>query len=402
MEEIIVRQKYLKKTAPFINKPIIKVFTGQRRIGKSYIMLQTIDQIKEQYPDGNFIYINKENPEFEFIKTNSDLLEYIKDQRDPGHKNFIFIDEIQEIADFEKSMRGLLTDRSNDLYCTGSNSSLLSGEIATMLSGRYVEIPVYGLSYMEFLQFHNLNENSESLLKYITTGGMPFLIHLDDKPGIRLEYLKNVLNTILFKDVVQRFNVRNYSFLNNLVNYLADNSGSLVSANRINDFLKSQKTAVSTRSVIDYLHFIESSYFIYKANRYDITGRKIFEINDKYYFEDIGLQHVLRPYDPARLHKYIEGLVYHHLIDSGFKVYVGKLADKEIDFVASKGEQTIYIQVALNVIDKKTFEREFGNLLLIKDNYTKYVVTLDEFATGNHKGIKHHSLRNFLLMEDFA
>jgi predicted AAA+ superfamily ATPase len=203
----------------------------------------------------------------------------------------------------------------------------------------------------------------------------------------------------LFKDVVQRFNVRNFSFLNNLVAYLADNSGSLVSANRINEFLKFQKTSVSTRSVIDYLYFLESSYLVHKVNRYDISGKKIFEVNDKYYFEDVGLQNVLKPYDPARLNKYIESLVYRHLIESGFRVYVGKLADKEIDFVASKGDETIYIQAALNVAEEKTFEREFGNLLLIKDNHTKYVVTLDEYATGNHKGIIHINLRDFLMMD---
>jgi predicted AAA+ superfamily ATPase len=237
------------------------------------------------------------------------------------------------------------------------------------------------------------------LQKYIAKGGMPFLIHLDDSPEIWLEYLKNVLNTILFKDVVQRFNVRNFGFLHNLITYLADNSGSLVSANRINNFLKSQKTEVSTKSVVDYLGFLAASYLVRKVNRYDISGRKVFEVNDKFYFEDLGLQHVLKPYDPARLQKYIESLVYHHLLVAGFTVYVGKLADKEIDFVASKGDQTLYVQVALHVPGKETFEREFGNLLLIKDNHAKYVVTLDEYATGNHKGINHISLRDFLMME---
>lgn len=399
MPEIIVRTKYLDKISPFINKPVIKVFTGQRRIGKSYLMLQTMDQIREHYPDGNYIYINKEDPAFDFIKTNDDLLGYIKTKGKTNKKNFVFIDEVQEIANFEKTLRGLLLEDSYDLYCTGSNATLLSGEIATILSGRYIEIPVHCLSYKEFLQFHDYQNESKSLLKYITQGGMPFLIHLEDTDPVRYEYLKNVMNTILFKDVVQRFNVRNFSFLNNLVAFLADNSGSLVSANRINEFLKSQKTSVSTRSVVDYLYFLESSYLVHKVSRYDILGKKIFEVNDKYFFEDLGLQHILKPYDPSRLNKYIESLVYQYLIESGFRVFVGKLADKEIDFVASKGDNTIYVQVALNVAEKKTFEREFGNLLLIKDNHKKYVVTLDEYATGNHKGIIHVSLRDFLMMD---
>ena len=399
MPEIIVRTKYLDKISPFINKPVIKVFTGQRRIGKSYLMLQTMDQIREHYPDGNYVYINKEDPAFDFIKNNDDLLGYITTKRKTNKKNFVFIDEVQEIANFEKTLRGLLLEGIYDLYCTGSNAILLSGEIATILSGRYIEIPVHCLSYKEFLQFHGYQNESKSLLKYITQGGMPFLIHLEDTDQVRYEYLKNVMNTILFKDVVQRFNVRNFSFLNNLVAFLADNSGSLVSANRINEFLKSQKTSVSTRSVIDYLYFLESSYLVHKVSRYDISGKKIFEVNDKFYFEDLGLQHVLKPYDPARLNKYIESMVYHYLTESGFRVFVGKLADMEIDFVASKGDNTIYVQVALNVAEKKTFEREFGNLLLIKDNHKKYVVTLDEYATGNHKGIIHVSLRDFLMLD---
>ena len=399
MAQFITRTKYLDKISPFINKPVIKIFTGQRRIGKSYLMLQTMDQARDLYPDGNFIYINKEDPDFDFINNNNNLLDYIKTKRKTNKKNFIFIDEVQEIKNFEKTLRGLLSGHNYDLYCTGSNATLLSGEIATILSGRYIEIPVHCLSYKEFLQFHNYENESKTLLKYITQGGMPFLIHLEDDNQVRHEYLKNVMNTILFKDVVQRYNVRNFSFLNNLVSFLADNTGSLVSANRINEFLKSQKTAVSTRSVVDYLYFLESSYLIHKVNRYDISGKKIFEINDKYYFEDLGLQHILKPYDPARLNKYIESLTHQYLIESGFRVYVGKLADKEIDFIASKGDDTIYVQVALNVAEKKTFEREFGNLLLIKDNHKKYVVTLDEYATGNHKGIIHISLRDFLMMD---
>ncbi len=399
MPEIIIRTRYLDKISPFINKPVIKVYTGQRRIGKSYLMLQTMDQIREHYPGGNQIYINKEDPAFDFIKNNDDLLGYIKTKRKTNTKNFVFIDEVQEIASFEKTLRGLLLEDIYDLYCTGSNATLLSGEIATILSGRYIEIPVHSLSYKEFLQFHDYQNESNALLKYIMQGGMPFLIHLEDNDQVRFEYLKNVMNTILFKDVVQRFNVRNFSFLNNLVVFLADNSGSIVSANRINVFLKSQKASVSTRSVIDYLYFLESSYLVHKVKRYDISGKKIFEINDKFYFEDLGLQHVIKSYDPARLNKYIESLVYHHLTESGFQVFVGKLADMEIDFVASKGDHTIYVQVALNVAEKKTFEREFGNLLLIKDNHKKYVVTLDEYASGNHKGIIHISLRDFLMLD---
>jgi hypothetical protein len=178
--------------------------------------------------------------------------------------------------------------------------------------------------------------------------------------------------------------------------FIAANTGSLVTANRISEFLKSQNIAISTRTIVDYLYFLESSYLIHKVKRYDISGRKLFEINDKYYFEDMGLLLTLKPFDPKDVNKYIENIVYRHLIDHGFLVYVGKLGDKEIDFIASKGDKTIYVQVALNVSDEKTWEREFGNLLMISDNHAKYVVSLDEYATGNHKGIIHLNLRDFL------
>ena len=393
----ISRPTYLDKVIPFIDKPIIKVFTGQRRSGKSYLLLQTLDYIKERFLEADTIFINKELPEFNGLKDDADLWGFIKSRKQEGRKTFVFIDEIQEISRFETAIRGLLADGGYDIYCTGSNATLLSGELATLLAGRYIEINVHTLSYPEFIQFHHLENSPGALSKYMIQGGMPFLIHLDDNDIVRQEYLRNVLNTILFKDIVQRFNVRNYSFLNNLMVYVADNTGSLLSANRINEYLKSQQLTVSTTTILDYLHFLESSYLIHRVKRYDITGRRIFEINDKYYFEDLGLHHTLKPYDPKDLGKYVECLVFKHLVVNNFQVFVGKLGDKEIDFIGRKGSDVIYVQVALTVSEPKTFEREFGNLLLIQDNHPKYVVTLDEYATGNHQGIIHLNLREFLM-----
>lgn len=395
----ISRQAYLNKVIPYINKPVIKVFTGQRRSGKSYLLIQTIDYVKKKYPEGDVIFINKELPDFNFIKDDETLWSFIKSQRKGEQKVFVFIDEIQEIKQFEKALRGLLAEGTYNIYCTGSNATLLSGELASLLSGRYIEISVHTLSYSEFLRFHELENSMASLTKYMVQGGMPFMIHLEDNDLIRQEYLRNVLNTILYKDIVQRFNVRNFTFLNNLMAYVADNTGSLFSANRINEYLKSQKLTVSTATILDYLHFLETSYLIHRMKRYDITGRKIFEINDKYYFEDLGLRHTLRPYDPKDVNKYIENLVFKHLLYNQFQVFVGKLGNKEIDFIGRKGDAVIYVQVALTVTEPQTFEREFGNLLLIQDNHPKYMVTLDEHATGNHQGIVHLNLREFLLKE---
>ncbi|HSA43725.1 MAG TPA: ATP-binding protein [Bacteroidales bacterium] len=395
--DYIPRTIYLNRVLPFIGKPLIKVFTGQRRSGKSYIMLQTIDHIRLKQPEARILYINKEHPDYEEISDDKSLWNYVNERKLPDRQCFVFIDEIQEIMHFEKAIRGMLSKGGFDIYCTGSNATLLSGELATLLSGRYVEIQVHCLSYGEYLHFHKLENTPAAMWKFIQQGGMPFLIHLEDNDQVRQEYLRNVLNTILFKDIVQRFNVRNFSFLNNLMAFIADNAGSLVSANRISEFLKSQHLAISTKTIIDYLHFLESSYLIHRVKRYDIAGKRLFELNDKFYFEDLGLCHVIKPYDPKNIHKYLEGLVFRHLLQHSYKVYIGKLADKEIDFIAAKDDQTMYVQVCLSVADEKTFEREFGNLLLIRDNFKKYVITLDEFARGNHEGIEFMNLRDFLL-----
>ena len=393
----IPRPAYLDKVTSFVDKPLIKVFTGQRRSGKSYMLLQTQDYIIQNFPNCNIIFINKELPDYDAIKTHTELWEYAKSKKLEGVKSYIFIDEIQEISGFEKALRGMLAAGEYDIYCTGSNAQLLSGELATLLAGRYVEIKVHTLSYIEFLNFYKLENTAGSFTRYMMQGGMPFMIHLDDTDSVRQEYLRNVLNTILYKDIVQRFNVRNYSFLQNLMVFLADNMGSLVSANRISEYLKSQQLTVSAATILDYLHFLESSYLVHRVKRYDIVGRRIFEINDKFYFEDLGLRHTLKPYDPAEVNKYIENMVFKHLSINGFNVYVGKIGDREIDFIATKGADVIYVQVALTVSAPQTFEREFGNLLMIEDNHPKYVVSLDEYATGNHQGIMHLNMRDFLL-----
>lgn len=316
------------------------------------------------------MYINKEHPDFNAVTNDEELWKLVSFGKKSNRKCFVFIDEVQEIINFEKAIRGMLADGGYDVYCTGSNATLLSGELATLLSGRYIEVPVHCLSYDEYLQFHKRENNTDSLVKYITQGGMPFLIHLDDNDIVRQEYLRNVLNTILYKDIIQRFNVRNYSFLNNLVTLIADNTGSLVTANRISEFLKSRKISISTRTIVDYLYFLESSYLVRRVKRYDISGKKLFEINDKYYFEDLGLRNTLKPFDPRDMNKYAENLVYHFLIENGFLVYVGKLGDKEIDFIASKGDKTAYIQVCYSFDSDNTKLRELNGLREAMNDYS--------------------------------
>ncbi|MEA3449430.1 MAG: ATP-binding protein [Patescibacteria group bacterium] len=398
IKKYIKREKYLNYIIPYIEKDLIKVIVGQRRVGKSYLLYQLMDLIKEKKKDSNIIYINKELYEFEEIKDSKSLLEYVDKKTNKRHmKNYVFIDEIQDIEEFEKALRSLNASEKYDIYCTGSNANLLSGELATYLSGRYIEITMHSLSYNEFIQFHKLNNNDNTLLKYIKYGGLPYLIHLELNDDIVYDYLRNVYNTILLKDVVARYKIRNVSFLENLVEYIADNTGSLVSAKKISDFLKSQNIKISPNVVLNYLSFLSSSFFVYRVQRSDIQGKKIFEINDKYYFEDLGLKNSIVGYKQVDINKDLENLVFSHLKYFGYKITVGQMKEKEIDFVCEKNNKTKYIQVAY-IVNEKNKEREFGNLLAIQDNYEKIVVSMDKLIDGEYeyKGVKHMNINYFL------
>jgi len=276
---------------------------------------------------------------------------------------------------------------------------LLSGELATYLSGRYVEIKVFCLSYIEFLDFHKLQDNSGTFLKYIKYGGLPYLINLKLEDDVVYDYLKNIYNTILFKDVVKRHRIRNIAFLERLTLYLADNAGSLVSAKKISDFLKSQKTNISPNVVLNYLSHLESAFFILKVRRSDIVGKKIFEIGEKYYFEDLGLRHTIIGYRQDDIGRILENLVFLHLKRSGYEITVGRIGEKEIDFACEKKGERLYVQVAYMITDQRIHDREFGNLLKIKDNFTKIVVSMDEMTGGTFKGIKHVNIRDFLIAD---
>jgi len=393
----INRPAYQELIEPYIDKNIIKVLVGQRRVGKSYMLFQLMDRIISIHKNADLIYINKELDEFDNLRNHQDLLAYIKSKETGTGKNYIFIDEIQDIEDFEKALRSLQAKDGYDIYCTGSNAKLLSGELATFLSGRYVEIKIYGLSFIEFLEFHQLSNNNEALMKYLKYGGLPYLINLKPDEHIVYDYLKNIYAAILFKDIVKRHNVRNIHFLENLVRYVADNTGSLVSSKKISDFLKTQRIQISPQLVLDYLGYLESAFFIFKALRADISGKKIFEIGEKYYFEDLGLRHSITGYKANDINKIIENAVYQHLKISGYTVFIGKSGNKEIDFVCEKSGKKIYVQVCYLLQDEHTINREFGNLLEIKDNYPKYVVSMDEAMSGSdYKGIEHIHLRDFI------
>lgn len=394
MEPMLVREKYLNKVKPYIGKNIIKVLTGQRRVGKTTILRQIIDLVSREVKNVNTIYINKEHNDFKHIEKSEDLYHYVKTQLSEGKPNAVFIDEIQEIEEFELALRQLLVE-GIDLYCTGSNAKMLSGDLATHLSGRYIEFHINSLSYKEFIQIHKLQNDSDSLNKYIRYGGLPYLVHLPFDDEIVYGYLNSIYNTIILKDIVSRYNIRDIEFLERLVEYMSDNLGNYVSSKKISDFLKAQRVSLSVNTVMNYLKYLSNSFFINKVQRLDIIGKKRFEINDKYFFTDLGLIHSIVPFTGSRIGQVFENLVYNQLVYEDYKVYIGKHQEREIDFVAQKGNETKYVQVAYQLPDKKVREREFGNLLKIEDNYEKIVVSADEFAE-DYKGIKHMHINKFL------
>lgn len=386
-KQFVERERYLKKIKPFINKDVIKVLIGQRRVGKSYLLYQIIDEIKKSRNNVNIIYINKELEDYKDIVDWNDLLLYIK-ERVVDDINYVFIDEVQEIVDFERALRDLQARGGYDIYCTGSNAKMLSGELATFLSGRYIEIKVYSLSYIEFLSFHGLQNGKEAFNLFIKYGGLPYLKNLELKDSIIFEYIKGIYHTILYKDIIDRHQIRNTSLLENLIKFIASNTGSIVSATSISKYLKAQQINVTPKIIISYLTYLRDAFFIFRVQRTEIEGKKIFESGEKYYFEDLGLRHTVLKYQGKDIHKILENIIYQHLIITGFEVYVGYDKGKEIDFIAEKHDKKIYIQVAYLLHQESTKEREASNLLNIKDNHLKLIVTLDEYNTGQIKGVK--------------
>jgi len=399
--KLIDRPLYTNRIIPFIDKPVIKVLTGQRRVGKSYVMLQLMNYIRDNVQEANIVYINMEMEDFVHIKSNIELNAYLEDKWIDEKPNYFFIDEVQEVTSFERTLRSLLAKRTCDIYCTGSNANMLSGELATHLSGRYVAFHIHSLNYQEFLLFHSLENSTENLLKYLKYGGMPFLANIGLHDNVPFEYLRNVYSTILLKDVVARENIRNVSFLENLVAYLSDNIGALFSASNISKYLKSQRVDISPQLTINYLKALANAYFVHKVVRSEIGGLKIFEIGEKYYFEDLGLRNAIIGFNQrADLHKLLENIVYLHLIHQGFTVYVGKLGNREVDFMGERNGVKIYVQVCLTLMHEDTIVREFGNLREIDDNYPKYVITFNDPIPGdNYGGILQKNLIDFLMLE---
>ena len=394
----ILRQSYLEKIERYLGRDTIIILTGQRRIGKSYILRLFRDKVSKD-AGSNVIFIDKEKNEFDDIKTYRDLNAYIDERRNRAKKNYILVDEIQDIAEFEKSVRSYYEEPDVEIVVTGSNSKMLSGDLSTLIGGRYKEICVQALSYEEFMLFHTLPDSDDTLAKYIRFGGLPGLVKIGLDEQDAREYQLDVYHTVLLKDVVMRNKIRNVPFLENLVRFLADNTGKIISANSIAKYMKAQGEGVTSTVIINYTKNLSDAYLIHKVNRYDIHGKKLFESNDKFYFEDNGLRNTLAGGSrEGDIEKVIENVIYNHLVRLGYEVTVGQLQAGEIDFVCNKPEgQRVYVQASYLIADDATRAREFGHLQAIKDNYPKYVISMTPLVDRQDSdGITHLSLRRFL------
>ena len=382
---------------------MVIALTGQRRVGKSFVMKAVIEE-KRREGNANIIYIDKERTEFDDIATYKDLESYVKERLMDGKDNYLFIDEVQEIGEFEKTVLDLQASGKCEIMLTGSNAKMLSGELATRLRGRYIDYRIRGLSYTEFLRFHDMPDSDESLGLYLQNGGLPGLMHIGlDNPDLVADYLTSVYNTILLRDIIEREKIRNIPLLKMLVRFLSDNVGKQFSARSISNYLKGQKADVSANIILSYLDFLSNAYIVDRVGRYNIHGKKILEFDEKFYFEDMGLRNVIiggnRKFD---IEKVMENVVYKHLARLGYTIYVGQLQKAEIDFVAENQSGTIYVQVTYLLATEDTVNREFGNLKLIKDNHPKYVVSMDRtYGVTNIDGIRHIHLRDFLKTTSF-
>ncbi len=395
---MISRPDYLEKLKPFIDVKVIKILAGIRRCGKSTI-LEMLKQelISNGVKEDHIISINYSNVEFDksfnFLKMYDELKAKFVDEK----KYYLLLDELQEVDGWEKTVNSLFEEKNVDIYVTGSNSKLLSSEISTYLTGRYVTIPVYTLSFKEYLTFKN-NQNKpikEQLQDYIRFGGFPLVAisNLDEKTSYQI--VEDIYNSVVVNDITKKHNIQNIDLFNRVVRFIVENIGKTFSANSIVKFLKSENRTISVETIYNYLQWLEKAFVIYRCKRYDLQGKNILKTQEKFYIADQSIKYALFGFNPTTIASMMENLVYFELKRRGYDVFIGKNADKEIDFVAIDRDKKLYIQVCREL--PKESDREFANLIEIKDNYPKMIVTLDDYASGNVNGINVVHLADFLL-----
>ena len=398
------RELYIEKIKPFIDKDIIKVLTGIRRSGKLVMLKLIMEELKQNKIDEKqFININFENLINRELTTADKLHEYIlKKASEIKKKCYIFLDEIQEVKDWEKCINSLRVNEEYDfdIYITGSNAKLLSGELSTYLAGRYVEFVIYPFSFKEFLEtLKSIQQDvstREAFQKYVKFGGMPFLYNLAFEEEASLQYLKDIYSSIILKDITQRNKIRDTDLLERVISYLIMNVGNNFSATSISKFFKSENRKVSVETILNYIKAAEESFLIYKVSRDDLVGKKVLNVNEKYYIADHGMREAILGSNQRDINQIFENIIYLELLRKGYNVRVGKVDNLEVDFVCTKGNEKIYVQVAYLLASSETIEREFTSLEKIDDNYPKYVISMDEFDMSRN-GIKHINIIDFLI-----
>lgn len=401
---MISREIYMKRIRPFINTELIKVFTGIRRSGKSVMLELVKNELKKSgVSDKNFLCINFEQ------FSNSELLDakilhkrIVEFQKSVDGKIYLFFDEIQEVDDWEKCINSCRVDFDCDIYITGSNAKLLSGELATYLAGRYVEFVIYPFSFAEFLEM-NRQKNSQidksaCFTAFLKTGGMPFLANFLGDDSAKNQYLMDIYNSVVLKDVVKRNNIRDVDTLERIIAYAFSNIGHIFSATSLSKYFKSEKRNISHDTILNYLKFCADAFLIYKISRYDLEGKKVLTVNEKYYCADHGLREAVFGKNTQNIDQILENIVCLELLRRNFKIFVGKKDESEIDFIAERNGVKIYVQVAYLLASEETVRREFSVYDSIKDNFPKYVVSMDEFDFSRN-GIIHRNIRDFLLGE---
>ena len=406
MRFMIKRELYMKRIRPFIGTEIVKVMTGIRRCGKS-VMLELIKQelVESGVCESNFISINFEDMRYSHLQTARALHDEIIERVGKiDGKIYLFFDEIQEVKDWEKCINSLRVALDCDIYVTGSNAKLLSGELATYLGGRYVEFIIYPFSFAEFMELYRLTSPEESIQKcfqqYLLFGGMPYLanIHYAEEPS--KQYLHDLFNSVQLKDIVKRNKIRDVDLLERIIAYVMANVGTTFSATSLAKFLKSEQRTVAPETILNYIKYCCDAYLFYQVKREDLQGKQLLASNEKYYIADHGIREAVFGGNTRDINLILENMVYLELLRRGYEVTVGRTGDKEIDFVCGKRGERLYVQVSYLLAAEETIRREFGAYDNIRDNFPKYVVSLDEFDMSRN-GIKHRNIRDFLLMQEW-
>ena len=401
---MLKRDEYIKQIVPFIDKDVIKVLTGIRRSGKSVMLKLLMEELKNRGINENqFIYINFENLKYRNLKNYERLYDFILNKVDDKYKSYyIFLDEIQEVEEWERCVNSLRVDEELrfDIYITGSNAKLLSGELSTYLAGRYIEFIVYPFSFKEFFEIiQEKNQEikvKEAFQKYVKFGGMPFLHNLDYNFEASMQYLQDLYASIILKDITQRNNIRDTDLLERIINYVIMNIGNTFSATSISKFFKNENRKVAIETILNYIKACEEAFLIYRVARNDLLGKKILNVNEKYYIADHGIREAIMENNQKNINQVLENIVYFEMLRRGYNVKIGKVDNLEINFVCKKNDETMYIQVSYLLASEDTKEREFSVLENIKDNYPKYVLSMDEFDMSRN-GIKHVNLIEFLV-----